>query len=107
LAPLRRFKRRETSHAWRRHRSHQPVETVVRQIHLADAIVEAAVDYARHHLELQCIRSDRRRAELLCVLGLGKLGGVNSTTPSDIDPIFLYEQDGQTNARRTVTNQST
>ena len=36
---------------------------------------------------------------------LGKLGGVELNYSSDIDLIFLYEQDGQTDARRTVSNQ--
>ncbi len=39
------------------------------------------------------------------MLGLGKLGGVELNYSSDIDLIFLYEQDGQTDARRTVSNQ--
>src|SRR6185295_5257347 len=39
------------------------------------------------------------------ILGLGKLGGVELNYSSDIDLVFLYEQDGQTDARRTVTNQ--
>jgi glutamate-ammonia-ligase adenylyltransferase len=39
------------------------------------------------------------------VLGLGKLGGVELNYSSDIDLIFLFEQDGQTDARRTVSNQ--
>ena len=52
LASLRRFKRRETLRiAYGDIVRDQPVETVVRQIsYLADAIVEAAVDFARRHL---------------------------------------------------------
>ena len=38
------------------------------------------------------------------MLGLGKLGGVELNYSSDIDLIFLYEEDGQTDARRTVSN---
>src|SRR3954464_4683408 len=89
-------------------RRNQPVETVVRQIsYLADAIVEAAIDYARRHLEPTYgipLRSDGERSRFV-VLGLGKLGGIELNYSSDIDLIFLYEQDGQTDARRTVTNQ--
>lgn len=109
LASLRRFKRRETLRiAYGDIVRNQPVETVVRQIsYLADAIVEAAVDYARHHLEPQYgipLRADGERSRFV-VLGLGKLGGIELNYSSDIDLIFLYEQDGQTDARRTVTNQ--
>jgi glutamate-ammonia-ligase adenylyltransferase len=109
LASLRRFKRRETLRiAYGDIVRNQPVETVVRQIsYLADAIVEAAVDFARRHLEPQYgspLRADGDRSRFV-VLGLGKLGGVELNYSSDIDLIFLYEQDGQTDARRTVTNQ--
>src|SRR3954466_3640357 len=109
LTSLRRFKRRETLRiAYGDIVRNQPVETVVRQIsYLADAIVEAAIDYARRHLEPQYgipLRSDGERSRFV-VLGLGKLGGVELNYSSDIDLIFLNEQDGQTDARRTVTNQ--
>ena len=107
LASLRRFKRRETLRiAYGDIVRNQPVETVVRQIsYLADAIVEAALDFARRHLQEQYgqpLRSDGERSRFV-VLGLGKLGGVELNYSSDIDLIFLYEQDGQTDARRTVT----
>ena len=109
LASLRRFKRRETLRiAYGDIVRNQPVETVVRQIsYLADAIVEAAVDFARRHLEPQYGKPLRSDGELsrFVVLGLGKLGGAELNYSSDIDLIFLYEQDGQTDARRTVTNQ--
>ena len=48
-------------------------------------------------------RADGERSRFV-VLGLGKLGGGELNYSSDIDLIFLYEQDGQTDARRTVTN---
>ncbi len=109
LASLRRFKRRETLRiAYGDIVRNQPVETVVRQIsYLADAIVEAAVDFARRHLHEQYgtpLRPDLERSRF-CVLGLGKLGGIELNYSSDIDLIFLYESDGQTDARRNVTNQ--
>ncbi len=108
-ASLRRFKRRETLRiAYGDIVRNQPVETVVRQIsYLADAIVEAAVEYARRHLEPQYgrpLRVDGERSRFV-VLALGKLGGTELNYSSDIDLIFLYEQDGQTDARRNVSNQ--
>ena len=39
------------------------------------------------------------------MLALGKLGGLELNYSSDIDLVFMYEQDGQTDARRTVTNE--
>jgi [glutamine synthetase] adenylyltransferase / [glutamine synthetase]-adenylyl-L-tyrosine phosphorylase len=109
LTSLRRFKRRETLRiAYGDIVRNQPVETVVRQIsYLADAIVEAALDFARRHLQEQYgqpLRADGERSRFI-VLGLGKLGGTELNYSSDIDLIFLYEQDGQTDARRTVSNQ--
>ena len=108
LASLRRFKRRETLRiAYGDIVRNQPVATVARQIaYLADAIVEAALDFAQRHLEQQYGRPLRVNGERsrFVVLGLGKLGGVELNYSSDIDLIFLYEEDGQTDARRTVSN---
>src|SRR5262245_59880581 len=109
LASLRRFKRRETLRiAYGDIVRGQPVATVARQIsYLADAITEAALDYSRRHLDEQYGRPLRRDGERcrFVVFGLGKLGGVELNYSSDIDLIFLYEQDGQTDARRIVSNQ--
>jgi glutamate-ammonia-ligase adenylyltransferase len=109
LASLRRFKRRETLRiAYGDIVRNQPVETVVRQIsYLADAIVEAAVEIARRQMVPQYGRPLRPDGEQsrFAVLGLGKLGGNELNYSSDIDLIFLYEQEGQTDARRNVTNQ--
>ena len=109
LASLRRFKRRETLRiAYGDIVRNQPVETVVRQIsYVADAIVEAALEFARRHLQEQYgqpLRSDLERSRFV-VLGLGKLGGTELNYSSDIDLIFMYEHDGLTDARRNVTNQ--
>jgi len=108
MASLRRYKRRETLRiAYGDIVRNQSVETVTRQIsYLADAIVEAAVDFAHRHLREQygrplCADGERSR---FVVLGLGKLGGVELNYSSDIDLIFVYEQDGQTDAHRTVSN---
>lgn len=109
LASLRRFKRRETLRiAYGDIVRNQPVETIVRQIsYLADAIVEAALDVAHRKLREQYgvpLRADGERSRFV-VLALGKLGGIELNYSSDIDLIFLFEQDGQTDARRTVSNQ--
>ncbi|MEX0613804.1 MAG: bifunctional [glutamate--ammonia ligase]-adenylyl-L-tyrosine phosphorylase/[glutamate--ammonia-ligase] adenylyltransferase [Pirellulales bacterium] len=109
MASLRRYKRRETMRiAYGDIVRNQPVETVIRQIsYLADAIVEAAIDFAQRYLHEQygCpLRSDGARSRFV-VLGLGKLGGVELNYSSDIDLIFLYDEEGQTDARRNVSNQ--
>jgi glutamate-ammonia-ligase adenylyltransferase len=109
LASLRRFKRRETLRiAYGDIVRGQPVATIARQIsYLADAITEAALDFARRLLDERYGRPLRRDGERsrFVVLGLGKLGGVELNYSSDIDLIFMYEQEGHTDARRTVSNQ--
>jgi glutamate-ammonia-ligase adenylyltransferase len=109
IASLRRFKRRETLRiAYGDIVRNQPVPVIARQIsYLADAIVEAALDYAIRSREEQYgrpLRADGARSRFV-VLGLGKLGGVELNYSSDIDLIGLFEQDGHTDARRTVSNQ--
>jgi glutamate-ammonia-ligase adenylyltransferase len=109
MASLRRFKRRETMRiAYGDIVRAQPVATVARQIsYLADAVVEAALAFARRALDEQYGRplcADGRRSRFVA-LGMGKLGGEELNYSSDIDLIFLFEEDGHTDARRTVTNQ--
>ena len=107
-ASLRRFKRRELMRiAYGDIVRGQPVATVARQLsYLADAIVEAGLDYTWRHMEElygQPLRSDVERCRFV-VLALGKLGGLELNYSSDIDLVFMYEQDGQTDARRIVSN---
>jgi glutamate-ammonia-ligase adenylyltransferase len=107
-AALRRFKRRELMRiAYGDIVRGQPVATVARQLsYLADAIVEAALDYTWRHMEElygQPLRHDLQRCRFV-VLALGKLGGLELNYSSDIDLVFMYEQDGQTDARRIVSN---
>ena len=78
MASLRRFKRRETLRiAYGDIVRNQPVETVTRQIsYLADAIVEAALDFAQRHLHEQYgtpLRADGERSRFV-VLGPRQAG---------------------------------
>ena len=41
----------------------------------------------------------------LVVIGMGKLGGAELNVSSDIDLIFAYEQEGQTDGENTISNQ--
>jgi glutamate-ammonia-ligase adenylyltransferase len=108
-AALRRFKRRETVRiAYGDIVLNQRVSVVARQIsYLADAITEAALDYVRRTLDQQYGQPRRRDGQRsrFVVLALGKLGGVELNYSSDIDLVFMYEAEGQTDGRRTVTNQ--
>ena len=108
LRALRRFKRRETLRI-----AHgdivreQSLKTVTTQISsVADAVLEAAVLAARRKFELQRgvpITLAGQPARFV-VLGMGKLGGLELNYSSDIDLIFLCENDGQTDGARSISN---
>ena len=108
LKALRRFKRRETLRiSFGDIVRQQSLQTVTTQIsYLADAVLEAALGIAwrrvaRHRGSPR--RADGRPARFV-VLGLGKLGGVELNYSSDVDLIFLYDEDGKTDHRRPTTN---
>lgn len=105
---LRRFKRRETLRiAYGDLIKGQRLETVTGQIsHLADALVDGALHYARRKVSER--RGTPRRPDggpaRLVALGMGKLGGEELNYSSDIDLIFLYDADGKTDGPRSLTN---
>ena len=105
---LRRFKRRETLRiAYGDLIRGQRLEVVTKQISvLADAIVEAAVRFARRALEEKhgVPRSPQGEPARFVVLGMGKLGGEELNYSSDIDLICLYDIDGKCDGRRSTTN---
>lgn len=108
MAALRRFKRRETLRiSYGDIIRSQRVETVTRQIsYVADAIVEAAVQAARRTLEAKrgVPRTRSKRRARFAVLALGKLGGSELNYSSDIDLVFLYDEDGETDGPRPISN---
>ena len=73
---------------------------------LADACVEAACRMARQRIVAkhgEPLRADGRPTGFV-VLALGKLGGLELNYSSDIDLIFLYESEGQTDGSKSVSN---
>ena len=74
--------------------------------HLADACVEAAYRFSLRRAEgrLGTPRAPDGRRCRFVVLALGKLGGEELNYSSDIDLIFLYEADGETDGERPVSN---
>ena len=98
---IRRFRQRESSaHRLQRHRPRLPLEVITLDLSdLADACVEAA-DAAgavagRGPVRRPALRTDGSPARFV-VLGLGKLGGQELNYSSDIDLVFLYDEEGQT-----------
>ncbi len=73
---------------------------------LADTCVEAAYRLARHHTEARygIPRGIDGAVSEFVVLALGKLGGSELNYSSDIDLIFLYDEEGQTDGPRPIHN---
>ena len=108
MAALRRYKKRETLRiSYGDLIRGQRLEIVAAQIsYLADALVHSAVAAARRNLEAKrgVPRTPAGEPARFVVLGMGKLGGVELNYSSDIDLIFLYDYDGQTDGQRSQTN---
>ncbi|MDY0166913.1 MAG: bifunctional [glutamate--ammonia ligase]-adenylyl-L-tyrosine phosphorylase/[glutamate--ammonia-ligase] adenylyltransferase [Thermoguttaceae bacterium] len=105
---LRRFKRRETMRiAYGDIVRRQPLRTVTAQIsYMADALLEGALRAAGRTLGRQRgtpLRSNGQPARFT-ILGMGKLGGLELNYSSDIDLIFLYDEDGRTDGHRPIEN---
>jgi len=84
-----------------------PLEMITQDLSdLADACVEAATRLARARAEARfgVPMTPQGRAARFVVLGLGKLGGQELNYSSDIDLIFLYDEDGQTQGQKTLSN---
>jgi glutamate-ammonia-ligase adenylyltransferase len=73
---------------------------------LADVATNAALDY--HHRQLARIHGEPQdeggRPQSLLVIGMGKLGGRELNVSSDVDYIFVYPEDGQTDGPRKIDN---
>jgi [glutamine synthetase] adenylyltransferase / [glutamine synthetase]-adenylyl-L-tyrosine phosphorylase len=84
-----------------------PLEvTTIDLSNLADACVEAATRLARASVEARYgtpLRADGEPARFV-VLGLGKLGGGELNYSSDIDLIFLYDEDGATRGPKVISS---
>ncbi|MEW4455027.1 bifunctional [glutamate--ammonia ligase]-adenylyl-L-tyrosine phosphorylase/[glutamate--ammonia-ligase] adenylyltransferase [Bremerella sp. JC817] len=113
MKALRRFKRRETLRiAYGDLICNQNIETVTRQISfLADALIEAAYQAACALVSLRFgspmargSRNGRAASPRFSVLALGKLGGSELNYSSDIDLMFLYDGEGNTDGERSITN---
>jgi [glutamine synthetase] adenylyltransferase / [glutamine synthetase]-adenylyl-L-tyrosine phosphorylase len=70
-------------------------ETARELSELADAVVEVAVAEAAEHVaaRLGTPRHADGTLARLCVLGMGKLGGLELNAGSDIDVVFIYDSD--------------
>ena len=80
---------------------HASVESVTRELaNLADAMLQVAVEGAERELNPRygTPRTSEGSRTSFAVLGMGKLGGRELNFSSDIDLIFLFSGEGQTDA---------
>lgn len=107
---LRRLRRRETARIiWRDVNGQAPLAQTVRELSwLAEAVLEYALAWL--HAD-QCRRLGAPvdapgRPQRLSVIGLGKLGGHELNLSSDVDLMFVYDSEGETQGgRRSLSNQ--
>ncbi|RKQ61985.1 glutamate-ammonia-ligase adenylyltransferase [Vogesella indigofera] len=73
---------------------------------LADFAVQQALPVARRSLAQfgDPIGEESGEVQQLIVIGMGKLGGFELNVSSDIDLIFIYPEDGDTNGQRRTSN---
>ncbi len=73
---------------------------------LAEAALRSAVTLHHHALAAEHgePRDDRGAVQELVVIGMGKLGGGELNVSSDVDLIFVYPEDGETDGPRRLAN---
>lgn len=76
---------------------------------LADVSVAGALKIAEEELERTygqpfCKIDGKSAKARFCIVGMGKLGGEEITYGSDLDIIFVYSGEGETNGRRLLSN---
>ncbi len=108
-AALRHAARREKVRiAWRDLAGWADLDETLRELSwLADACLESALQRLHEWLcvEQGTARNSDGTPQHLVVLGMGKLGGGELNFSSDIDLIFTYPDDGQTDGPRHLSNQ--
>ena len=106
---LRRFRHRYLLHVlWREVAGKaQLSETLEALSALADKLLAAAGRYAERLLEERYGRFRDREGEIvpLVVLAMGKLGGGELNFSSDVDIVFLYPVDGESDGPRSLSGQ--
>ncbi len=106
---LRRFRRREMVRiAWRDLAGLAPLAATLADLsELADTALECTLQklYEWQCQRLGVPRDAQGQAQQLVVLGMGKLGGRELNYSSDIDLIFAFPSNGETDGRRSLSNE--
>jgi [glutamine synthetase] adenylyltransferase / [glutamine synthetase]-adenylyl-L-tyrosine phosphorylase len=112
LLELRRYKKQQVRE-WESELLAQNLglESVMSQLtDLADAVLVATLDMARDELSQtyglpRCKDNDGNYLNSeLAVIGMGKLGGAELHFYSDLDLIFIYSRNGETQGRKPISN---
>ncbi len=112
LLELRRFKKNHIRE-WESELLAQNLEleaVMLRLTDLADAVLIATLDLAREELSQvyglpRCKDNDGNYvSSQLAVIGMGKLGGRELHFYSDLDLIFIYSRNGETQGRKPISN---
>ncbi|HWN07141.1 MAG TPA: bifunctional [glutamate--ammonia ligase]-adenylyl-L-tyrosine phosphorylase/[glutamate--ammonia-ligase] adenylyltransferase, partial [Steroidobacteraceae bacterium] len=106
---LRRLRRHELVRiAWRDLAGLATLEETLHELSsLADGAIRAALDFASRALAPRygMPRSAGGDAQELVVVGMGKLGGGELNFSSDVDLVFLYPEQGDTDGPRSITSE--
>ena len=109
MSVLRHWRRRELARiAWRDLAGWSDLGESLRELsEMGDAAVKCACDYA---MRAQAAiygapRSASGEPQTLVVLGMGKLGGGELNFSSDIDLVLLFPEAGETDGRRSISNE--
>ena len=105
---LRRLKQRGFAHVCRRDlEARAPLAEITESMTLlADTSVAVAVDVLSRSLAERygMPRNANGNVQQLIVVGMGKLGGRELNVSSDIDLIFVYPDDGDTDGSKSISN---
>ncbi|HEX6259356.1 MAG TPA: bifunctional [glutamate--ammonia ligase]-adenylyl-L-tyrosine phosphorylase/[glutamate--ammonia-ligase] adenylyltransferase, partial [Woeseiaceae bacterium] len=106
---LRQFRNRKLLHIlWRDMAGSASVaETLASLSELADSLIVATTQHAEAELQgrFGAARDEEGRELRLLVLAMGKLGGRELNFSSDVDLIFLFPGDGETDGKRRLSAQ--
>ena len=106
---LRRYRNRYLLRViWREVQQQADLSETLQQLSLlADRLLDAATRYAEKQLRPRFGRARNAAGDVvpLLILGMGKLGGRELNFSSDIDIIFCYSEDGETDGDRTLSAQ--
>jgi [glutamine synthetase] adenylyltransferase / [glutamine synthetase]-adenylyl-L-tyrosine phosphorylase len=82
-------------------------EVMATMTHLAEASIHAALQAVYEELAERFghpIGEESGQVQQLIVVGMGKLGGAELNVSSDVDLIFVYPEEGETNGARCISN---